>query len=66
MRQPLWIPSQERQAASNISRFIAELNLTHDLRISSYADLYRWSVDELSDFLGGHVGIRRGAIFPSL
>ncbi|MGZ6316801.1 MAG: acetoacetate--CoA ligase, partial [Anaerolineales bacterium] len=50
MRQPLWIPSQERQAASNISRFIAELNRTHDLRISSYADLYRWSVDELSDF----------------
>ena len=50
MRQPLSIPSEERQAASNISRFIAELNLTHDLQISSYADLYRWSVDELSDF----------------
>ena len=50
MRQPLWTPSQERRSASNISRFIAELNRTHGLQISSYADLYRWSVEELSDF----------------
>ncbi len=50
MRQPLWTPSQERRSASNISRFIAELNRTHGLHISSYADLYRWSVEELSDF----------------
>src|SRR5512135_68342 len=50
MRQPLWVPSQERQAASNVSHFIEYVNRTHGLQISSYQELYRWSVDELSDF----------------
>lgn len=50
MRQPLWVPSKERQAASNISRFIDGLNRTHGLQISSYSQLYQWSVSEISDF----------------
>jgi acetoacetyl-CoA synthetase len=50
MRQPLWVPSEERQAASNISRFVAGLNRTHGLHISSYSQLYRWSVNEIADF----------------
>lgn len=50
MRQPLWIPSEERQAASNIRRFIDRLNRTHDLQISNYQQLYQWSVNEISDF----------------
>jgi acetoacetyl-CoA synthetase len=50
MRQPLWVPSAERQAASNISRFIDELNRTHDFHISNYQELYDWSVNEISDF----------------
>ena len=50
MRQPLWVPSQERQAASNVSHFIEYVNRTHGLQISSYQQLYDWSVNELSDF----------------
>ena len=50
MRQPLWVPSEERQAASNISRFIDQLNRTHGLHISGYQELYDWSVNEISDF----------------
>ncbi len=50
MRQPLWAPSKERQEASNMTRFINELNRTHDLHISSYRQLYEWSVNEISDF----------------
>ena len=50
MRQPLWVPSKERQAASNISRFIDGLNRSHGLQISSYSQLYQWSVNEISDF----------------
>jgi acetoacetyl-CoA synthetase len=50
MRQPLWVPSKERQAASNISRFIDGLNHTHGLQIPGYSQLYQWSVSEISDF----------------
>src|SRR5512140_2441716 len=50
MRQPLWVPSKVRQSASNISRFIEYLNRTHRFQISSYPQLYDWSVNELSDF----------------
>ena len=50
MRQPLWVPSQERREASNISGFINELNRTHGLNISNYQQLYDWSVSEISDF----------------
>ncbi|HTP01296.1 MAG TPA: acetoacetate--CoA ligase [Anaerolineales bacterium] len=50
MREPLWVPSEERRAASNIQRFIDEINRTHDLHISGYQQLYDWSVNELSDF----------------
>src|SRR5512146_2379889 len=50
MRQPLWIPSEERRAASNIAHFMHYLNRTHGLSVSSYAELYQWSIDELDDF----------------
>ncbi len=50
MRQPLWVPSEERRATSNIARFIDQLNRTHGLHISNYAELYQWSIDELDDF----------------
>ena len=50
MRQPLWVPSHERIAASNLSRFMEQLNRTHGLNVSSYQELYQWSVDEIADF----------------
>ena len=50
MKQPLWVPSKERLEASNIRRFIEQLDRTHNLHISTYQQLYDWSVNELSDF----------------
>jgi acetoacetyl-CoA synthetase len=50
MRQPLWVPSEERRAAANITRFIDYLNHTHGLRISDYPGLYQWSIQQIADF----------------
>jgi len=50
VRQPLWIPSEERKRQANITRFIDLLNRTHHLQIKTYAELYDWSVTEIADF----------------
>jgi len=50
MKQPLWIPSEERKRQANITRFIDLLNRTHGLNIKTYAQLYEWSVTEVADF----------------
>ncbi|MDQ2692047.1 MAG: acetoacetate--CoA ligase, partial [Chloroflexota bacterium] len=47
---PLWIPSEERTRDANITRFLHKVNTRHQLHLSSYADLYRWSVDQIPDF----------------
>ncbi len=50
MRQPLWVPSEERRRQANITRFIEYVNRTHNLHLKTYADLYQWSVAEPVDF----------------
>jgi acetoacetyl-CoA synthetase len=50
MRTPLWIPSEERVRQANITRFINEINTRHNLNLDSYAELYRWSVENIPDF----------------
>jgi acetoacetyl-CoA synthetase len=50
MKTPLWIPSEERQQHANITRFIDVVNAQHNLNLASYADLYRWSVENIPDF----------------
>ena len=50
MRSPLWVPSEERRKQANITRFIEQVNAWYGLNISSYADLYRWSVESIPDF----------------
>ncbi len=50
MKQPLWIPSEERKQQANITRFMDLLNRTHGLNIETYAQLYQWSVTEIADF----------------
>lgn len=50
MRSPLWIPSGEWKSAANIIRFIGFVSTRCGLRIESYADLYRWSVENLEEF----------------
>ena len=41
---PLWIPTAERAAASQVQAFIAEVDRRHGLRLGSYRDLHAWSV----------------------
>jgi acetoacetyl-CoA synthetase len=41
--QPLWTPSKERIANSNLSRFMAELNHDHNLQLQSYQDAVDYS-----------------------
>ncbi|HLO17961.1 MAG TPA: AMP-binding protein, partial [Anaerolineales bacterium] len=50
MRSPLWIPSEERKQSANITRFIQEINQQYELKLTSYADLYQWSIDNIPDF----------------
>ncbi|MGQ9529890.1 MAG: acetoacetate--CoA ligase [Candidatus Bathycorpusculaceae bacterium] len=50
MRKPLWKPSDKRIKEANITRFIEFVNNRYNLRIKSYGDLYKWSIEEISDF----------------
>ena len=50
MRSPLWVPSEERKQQANITRFIEQANAWYGLEIGSYAELYRWSVENIPDF----------------
>jgi acetoacetyl-CoA synthetase len=42
---PLWIPSAERVAASQVMAFLTEVNRRHGTRLDDYRDLHAWSVD---------------------
>lgn len=50
MREPLWIPSNVRMKEANISRFMSFVNKKHSLKIDSYDQLYRWSIENVFDF----------------
>ena len=50
MKKPLWLPSEENIKKTNISRFINLVNKRHSLKIRSYNELYRWSVENIKDF----------------
>jgi small-conductance mechanosensitive channel len=52
MRRPLWVPSAEYIKQANITRFIGLVNKRHGLEISSYDELYRWSIENMKDFWG--------------
>ena len=47
---PLWSPSAERIAASNMTALMGHLTARHGVRFSSYADLHRWSVEHVEAF----------------
>ena len=63
---PLWRPPPERAAASRIAAFMQLVNDRHALSLSTYPQLYRWSLDHLEDFwiavwdFGGVVAATRG------
>lgn len=50
MRKPLWVPSEERVKHANVTRFISFVNEKYGLGLSSYNQLYRWSVENIPDF----------------
>jgi acetoacetyl-CoA synthetase len=49
-RKPLWIPSEKRVKEANITQFMHMVNQSYGLRIRSYPELYRWSVEKIPDF----------------
>lgn len=51
-RQPVWHPSAERIANTNLTRFLkqVESKLTENSEVSSMASLHRWSVEEPAAF----------------
>jgi acetoacetyl-CoA synthetase len=50
MKTPLWVPSEERKRQANITRFMEQVNARHQLKLNSYAEVYRWSVENIPDF----------------
>ena len=52
MRKPLWAPSTERIKQANITQFISFVNKRHGLAVSSYDELYKWSIESIEDFWG--------------
>ena len=65
---PLWTPSPERAAATQVMDFMRQVNARHGLSLASYKELHAWSVahpdlfwDLVWDFCGviGDKGARR-------
>ncbi|MHA1907150.1 MAG: acetoacetate--CoA ligase, partial [Candidatus Thorarchaeota archaeon] len=50
MKQPLWKPSKSTIENANITQFIEQVNSKHDLSISDYDGLYKWSIENIEDF----------------
>jgi len=49
-QQPLWVPSEARRRAANLTRFIDLVNRRHGLRVRSYRELWEWSVAQIPEF----------------
>ena len=50
MGKLLWRPSEERIKQANMTKFIDFVNKKHGLEINSYAQLYNWSIEKITDF----------------
>ena len=50
MGRLLWKPSEERVRNANVTRFMEFVNRRYGLKLSSYEELYRWSVEEVPEF----------------
>ncbi len=50
MKQPLWVPSEERKKNSNMTRFMGYVNRRFNKEFTGYFDLYDWSVKNIPDF----------------
>ncbi|MFH2009633.1 MAG: acetoacetate--CoA ligase [bacterium] len=50
MKEPLWSPSEERIAESNMTRYQTFLSETRGKAFGSYSELWQWSVDDRAAF----------------
>ena len=50
MQPILWQPSQSAIDASAIQQLIVELNQAHNLKISDYWQLHKWSIENIGEF----------------
>jgi acetoacetyl-CoA synthetase len=50
MSEPLWTPSRERVAAARLTAFMRQVEEQFGVELDDYADLYRWSIEEIGDF----------------
>lgn len=50
MKKPLWVPSKERIEKANMTRFINYINNKYQKNISSYPELYHWSITNIPQF----------------
>ncbi|KRW58138.1 acetoacetate--CoA ligase [Pseudomonas sp. TTU2014-080ASC] len=50
MQQPLWTPSAERIAATQMDRFRLFVNQRHTLQLADYPALHQWSVEQREAF----------------
>lgn len=48
--EPLWTPSPERVRHSNMYAFMQFVNERHGFSLTTYDELYNWSVTEIADF----------------
>ena len=64
MEKPLWQPSPERVANANLTRFMRILHERHGAHLTSYGDVYEWSIAHPEAFwaelwsFGGVIGER--------
>ena len=69
MTQPLWTPSPERIARSNLTRFMAAVNREHGLTLDGYDALYDWSIADIPAFweaVWRFVDVRHSAPYTSV
>ncbi|MHA2278284.1 MAG: acetoacetate--CoA ligase, partial [Candidatus Kariarchaeaceae archaeon] len=50
MSKLLWEPSNEIISNANITRFMQIVNTKYGYELSSYEDLYNWSIEKVSEF----------------
>jgi len=50
MKQPLWVPSEDRRRRANLTRFLGDVNARFHLRLQSYPQLWEWSVAHIPEF----------------
>ena len=66
MTAPLWQPSRDRVSAARVTRFMALVNQRHALTVTTFGELYDWSIDHPQSFwkliweFGGVAAARQG------